>query len=31
MHGKDERVSVESYDTGVDFYYAFLKKLTTPK
>jgi acetylornithine deacetylase/succinyl-diaminopimelate desuccinylase-like protein len=29
MHGKDERVGVESYDTGVDFYYDFLKKLTT--
>jgi acetylornithine deacetylase/succinyl-diaminopimelate desuccinylase-like protein len=29
MHGKDERVSVESYDTGVEFYYDFLKKLTT--
>ncbi len=29
MHGKDERVSVESYDTGVEFYYEFLKKLTT--
>jgi acetylornithine deacetylase/succinyl-diaminopimelate desuccinylase-like protein len=31
MHGKDERVSVESYDTGVEFYYDFLKKLTTKK
>jgi acetylornithine deacetylase/succinyl-diaminopimelate desuccinylase-like protein len=27
-HGKDERVPVESYYTGVEFYYAFLKKLT---
>jgi acetylornithine deacetylase/succinyl-diaminopimelate desuccinylase-like protein len=31
MHGKDERVSVESYDTGVEFYYDYLKKLTTRK
>ncbi len=29
MHGKDERVSIGSYDTGVEFYYDFLKKLTT--
>jgi acetylornithine deacetylase/succinyl-diaminopimelate desuccinylase-like protein len=29
MHGKDKRVSIESYDTGVEFYYDFLKKLTT--
>jgi acetylornithine deacetylase/succinyl-diaminopimelate desuccinylase-like protein len=29
MHGKDERVPVESYYTGVEFYYQFLKKLTT--
>ena len=28
-HGKDERVPVDSYDTGVDFYYAFLKALTS--
>jgi acetylornithine deacetylase/succinyl-diaminopimelate desuccinylase-like protein len=28
-HGKDERVPVESFYTGVEFYYAFLKKLTT--
>jgi acetylornithine deacetylase/succinyl-diaminopimelate desuccinylase-like protein len=28
-HGKDERVPVESHYTGVEFYYAFLKKLTT--
>jgi acetylornithine deacetylase/succinyl-diaminopimelate desuccinylase-like protein len=31
MHGKDERVLVESYYTGVEFYYEFLKKLTTHK
>jgi acetylornithine deacetylase/succinyl-diaminopimelate desuccinylase-like protein len=28
MHGKDERVPVESFYTGVEFYYRFLKKLT---
>jgi acetylornithine deacetylase/succinyl-diaminopimelate desuccinylase-like protein len=28
-HGKDERVPVESYFTGVEFYYEFLKILTT--
>lgn len=28
-HGKDERVPVESYYTGLEFYYEFLKKLTT--
>ena len=28
-HGKDERLPVESYYTGVEFYYEFLKKLTT--
>jgi acetylornithine deacetylase/succinyl-diaminopimelate desuccinylase-like protein len=28
-HGKDERVPVESFFTGVDFYYQFLKALTT--
>jgi acetylornithine deacetylase/succinyl-diaminopimelate desuccinylase-like protein len=28
MHGKDERVPVESFYTGVQFYYEFLKKLT---
>jgi acetylornithine deacetylase/succinyl-diaminopimelate desuccinylase-like protein len=27
-HGKDERVGVESYDTGVEFYTEFLKTLT---
>ena len=31
MHGKDERVAVESYYTGVQFYYDFLKALTTHK
>jgi acetylornithine deacetylase/succinyl-diaminopimelate desuccinylase-like protein len=31
MHGKDERVKVESYDRGVEFYYEFLKALTTRK
>ena len=30
-HGKDERVKVESYYTGVEFYYEFLKALTTRK
>jgi acetylornithine deacetylase/succinyl-diaminopimelate desuccinylase-like protein len=28
-HGKDERVPVESYFTAVDFFYQFLKALTT--
>ena len=28
MHGKDERVRVDSYYTGVEFYYQFLKALT---
>lgn len=31
MHGKDERVRVDSYYTGVEFYYEFLKALTTPE
>jgi acetylornithine deacetylase/succinyl-diaminopimelate desuccinylase-like protein len=30
-HGKDERVPVESYYRGVEFYYEFLKALTTRK
>jgi acetylornithine deacetylase/succinyl-diaminopimelate desuccinylase-like protein len=30
-HGKDERVLVESYYTGVEFYYEFMKTLTTRK
>lgn len=28
-HGKDERLRVESYYTGVEFYYQFLKALTS--
>jgi acetylornithine deacetylase/succinyl-diaminopimelate desuccinylase-like protein len=28
-HGRDERVPVESFYKGVEFYYTFLKKLTT--
>jgi acetylornithine deacetylase/succinyl-diaminopimelate desuccinylase-like protein len=27
-HGKDERIGVESYYTGVEFYYRYLKSLT---
>jgi acetylornithine deacetylase/succinyl-diaminopimelate desuccinylase-like protein len=30
-HGKDERVPVESYFTAVDFYYQFLKALTSSR
>jgi acetylornithine deacetylase/succinyl-diaminopimelate desuccinylase-like protein len=30
-HGRDERVPVDSFYTGVEFYYEFLKKLTTHK
>jgi acetylornithine deacetylase/succinyl-diaminopimelate desuccinylase-like protein len=29
MHGKDERVKADSYYMGVEFYYQFLKALTT--
>ncbi len=29
MHGKDERLKSDSYYTGVEFYYQFLKALTT--
>jgi len=29
MHGKDERLKVDSYYTGVEFYHLFLKALTT--
>jgi acetylornithine deacetylase/succinyl-diaminopimelate desuccinylase-like protein len=29
-HGKDERIPVESFYRGVDFYYQFMKTLTTP-
>jgi acetylornithine deacetylase/succinyl-diaminopimelate desuccinylase-like protein len=28
-HGKDERIGVESFARGVDFYYVFLKAVTT--
>jgi acetylornithine deacetylase/succinyl-diaminopimelate desuccinylase-like protein len=31
MHGKDERVKIESYYQGAEFYYEFLKALTTRK
>jgi acetylornithine deacetylase/succinyl-diaminopimelate desuccinylase-like protein len=27
-HGKDERIGVQSFARGVDFYYAFLKGVT---
>jgi acetylornithine deacetylase/succinyl-diaminopimelate desuccinylase-like protein len=30
-HGQDERVRVESYYAGVDFYYRYLKALTSAK
>ncbi len=30
-HGKDERLPVQSFDTGVQFYYRFLKTLTSGK
>ena len=30
-HGRDERLKIDSYYTGVEFYYLFLKALTTPK
>jgi acetylornithine deacetylase/succinyl-diaminopimelate desuccinylase-like protein len=29
-HGRDERVRIDAYYTGVEFYYLFLKALTTP-
>jgi len=29
-HGKDERVAIDSYYKGLEFYYLFLKALTTP-
>jgi acetylornithine deacetylase/succinyl-diaminopimelate desuccinylase-like protein len=29
-HGRDERLPIASYTTDVEFYYDFLKKLTTP-
>jgi len=28
-HGRDERMAVKSYYEGVDFYYRYLKALTT--
>jgi len=31
MHGRDERIGVESFYAGLDFYYEFLKALTTGK
>ena len=30
-HGKDERVRVSSYYDGVEFYYRYLKALTSPQ
>jgi len=30
-HGKDERVRVTAYFAGVDFYYRFLKALSSEK
>jgi len=30
-HGKDERVRVSSFYDGVEFYYRFLKALTSPR
>jgi acetylornithine deacetylase/succinyl-diaminopimelate desuccinylase-like protein len=30
-HGKDERLGVQSYYNGVDFYYRFLKAITGGK
>jgi acetylornithine deacetylase/succinyl-diaminopimelate desuccinylase-like protein len=29
-HGRDERIKIDAYYTGVEFYYRFLKALTTP-
>jgi acetylornithine deacetylase/succinyl-diaminopimelate desuccinylase-like protein len=29
-HGRDERVKIEAYYAGLEFYYQFLKALTTP-
>ena len=28
-HGRDERLKIDSFYTGVEFYYLFLKALTT--
>jgi acetylornithine deacetylase/succinyl-diaminopimelate desuccinylase-like protein len=30
-HGKDERLPVQSFETGVQFYYSYLKALTSEK
>jgi acetylornithine deacetylase/succinyl-diaminopimelate desuccinylase-like protein len=30
-HGRDERVKIDAYYTGLEFYYQFLKTLTTPQ
>jgi acetylornithine deacetylase/succinyl-diaminopimelate desuccinylase-like protein len=30
-HGRDERVRIDAYTTGVEFYYEFLKALTTER
>jgi acetylornithine deacetylase/succinyl-diaminopimelate desuccinylase-like protein len=30
-HGRDERVRIDAYGTGVEFYYEFLKALTTER
>jgi acetylornithine deacetylase/succinyl-diaminopimelate desuccinylase-like protein len=30
MHGRDERVRVESFYKGAEFYYLYLKALTRP-
>jgi acetylornithine deacetylase/succinyl-diaminopimelate desuccinylase-like protein len=29
-HGRDERVKIDAYYAGVEFYYRFLKALTSP-
>ena len=29
MHGKDERIGIDAFYRGVEFYYLFLKALTT--
>ena len=29
-HGRDERLKIDAYYAGVEFYYLFLKALTTP-
>ena len=30
-HGRDERIRVDSFFGGLDFYYRFLKALTSPQ